>query len=215
MGVDGESMRIYYRDFKWPELPRIPTVSPPEAFLFFYSHFLFLFLSFYSFLLFLAPLFCIFSHYIHIHIHIQQINLYYCIHRGTSAPAKLSSECPAELPSLSIYSLWSILSSLPLFPIFYSVYILSISLSRSIYLRYLYFIDMPPRSSLSSFSVTDASNEVVCPLKNNDGSNCRKRCLGVCCCRVYRLISSNTTPGKTLSLDAGAYPARSSKPLHS
>ncbi|KAJ6113866.1 hypothetical protein N7523_007183 [Penicillium sp. IBT 18751x] len=38
---------------------------------------------------------------------------------------------------------------------------------------------MPPRSSLtSSFSVTDANNEVVCPLKNNDGSNCRKRCLG-------------------------------------
>ena len=39
---------------------------------------------------------------------------------------------------------------------------------------------MPPRASLtSSFSVTDANNEVVCPLKNNDGSNCRKRCLGV------------------------------------
>ncbi|KAJ5123599.1 hypothetical protein N7448_009696 [Penicillium atrosanguineum] len=38
---------------------------------------------------------------------------------------------------------------------------------------------MPPRSSLtSSFSVTDANNEVVCPLKNNDASNCRKRCLG-------------------------------------
>ncbi|KAL4791034.1 hypothetical protein BDV19DRAFT_316418 [Aspergillus venezuelensis] len=38
---------------------------------------------------------------------------------------------------------------------------------------------MPPRSTLtSSFSVTDANNEVVCPLKNNDGSNCRKRCLG-------------------------------------
>ncbi|CAG8052004.1 unnamed protein product [Penicillium olsonii] len=38
---------------------------------------------------------------------------------------------------------------------------------------------MPPRSSLtSSFSVTDANNEVVCPLKNNDSSNCRKRCLG-------------------------------------
>ncbi|KAL4895144.1 hypothetical protein BDV59DRAFT_174523 [Aspergillus ambiguus] len=36
-----------------------------------------------------------------------------------------------------------------------------------------------PRSSLtSSFSVSDANNEVVCPLKNNDGSNCRKRCLG-------------------------------------
>ncbi|PKY03241.1 hypothetical protein P168DRAFT_180035 [Aspergillus campestris IBT 28561] len=38
---------------------------------------------------------------------------------------------------------------------------------------------MPPRASMtSSFSVTDANNEVVCPLKNNDGSNCRKRCLG-------------------------------------
>lgn len=42
---------------------------------------------------------------------------------------------------------------------------------------------MPPRSSLtSSFSVTDANNEVVCPLKNNDNSNCRKRCLGVSTC---------------------------------
>lgn len=39
---------------------------------------------------------------------------------------------------------------------------------------------MPPRSSLtSSFSVTDANNEVICPLKNNDGSSCRKRCTGV------------------------------------
>jgi hypothetical protein len=39
---------------------------------------------------------------------------------------------------------------------------------------------MPPRSSLtSSFSVSDAQNEVVCPLKNHDGSACRKRCLGV------------------------------------
>jgi len=39
---------------------------------------------------------------------------------------------------------------------------------------------MPPRSSLtSSFSVTDANNEVVCPLSNHDGTNCRKRCLGV------------------------------------
>ncbi|KAF2427673.1 hypothetical protein EJ08DRAFT_720684 [Tothia fuscella] len=38
---------------------------------------------------------------------------------------------------------------------------------------------MPPRSSLtSSFSVSDATNEVVCPLKNHDGSACRKRCLG-------------------------------------
>ena len=39
---------------------------------------------------------------------------------------------------------------------------------------------MPPRASLtSSFSVTDVNNEVVCPLRNQDGSACRKRCLGV------------------------------------
>lgn len=38
---------------------------------------------------------------------------------------------------------------------------------------------MPPRSSLtSSFSITDANNEVVCPLRNQDGSSCRKRCIG-------------------------------------
>ncbi|PFH55272.1 hypothetical protein XA68_10225 [Ophiocordyceps unilateralis] len=38
---------------------------------------------------------------------------------------------------------------------------------------------MPQRSSLtSSFSITDANNEVVCPLRNQDGSNCRKRCIG-------------------------------------
>ncbi|KAI9904928.1 hypothetical protein N3K66_001457 [Trichothecium roseum] len=38
---------------------------------------------------------------------------------------------------------------------------------------------MPPRSSLtSSFPLSDSSNEVVCPLKNQDGSSCRKRCLG-------------------------------------
>ncbi|KAK2073556.1 hypothetical protein P8C59_007835 [Phyllachora maydis] len=38
---------------------------------------------------------------------------------------------------------------------------------------------MPPRSSLtSSFSITDSNNEVVCPLRNQDGSSCRKRCLG-------------------------------------
>ncbi|KAI1828532.1 hypothetical protein F4861DRAFT_6633 [Xylaria intraflava] len=38
---------------------------------------------------------------------------------------------------------------------------------------------MPPRSSLtSSFSITDANNEVVCPLHNQDGSSCRKRCIG-------------------------------------
>ncbi|EJP70479.1 hypothetical protein MY5147_004708 [Beauveria neobassiana] len=38
---------------------------------------------------------------------------------------------------------------------------------------------MPPRSSLtSSFSISDANNEVICPLSNQDGSNCRKRCIG-------------------------------------
>ena len=43
----------------------------------------------------------------------------------------------------------------------------------------LHALQMPPRSALtSSFSVSDANNEVVCPLTNQDGSNCRKRCLG-------------------------------------
>ncbi|KAF2717678.1 hypothetical protein K431DRAFT_288380 [Polychaeton citri CBS 116435] len=38
---------------------------------------------------------------------------------------------------------------------------------------------MPPRASLTNtFSVTDVNNEVVCPLHNQDGSACRKRCLG-------------------------------------
>ncbi|KAI1083091.1 hypothetical protein F5B20DRAFT_445505 [Whalleya microplaca] len=38
---------------------------------------------------------------------------------------------------------------------------------------------MPPRSGLtSSFSITDSNNEVVCPLRNQDGSSCRKRCIG-------------------------------------
>jgi hypothetical protein len=40
-------------------------------------------------------------------------------------------------------------------------------------------VKMPPRSSLtSSFSITDSNNEVVCPLRNQDGSSCRKRCIG-------------------------------------
>ena len=39
---------------------------------------------------------------------------------------------------------------------------------------------MPPRASLtSSFSVSDENNVVVCPLRNHDGSACRKRCTGV------------------------------------
>jgi len=66
---------------------------------------------------------------------------------------------------------------------------------------------MPPRSSLTgSFSVTDANNEVVCPLKNNDGSNCRKRCLGVS--RLFppkpllSLKDLPTTPAKIASSTA-------------
>lgn len=39
---------------------------------------------------------------------------------------------------------------------------------------------MPPKSSLtSSFSASELDSEVVCPLKTVEGSNCRKRCLGV------------------------------------
>ncbi|KAH7359231.1 hypothetical protein B0T11DRAFT_307037 [Plectosphaerella cucumerina] len=38
---------------------------------------------------------------------------------------------------------------------------------------------MPPRSALTSqFSIADSNNEVVCPLRNQDGSSCRKRCIG-------------------------------------
>ncbi|KAF2266204.1 hypothetical protein CC78DRAFT_552579 [Lojkania enalia] len=38
---------------------------------------------------------------------------------------------------------------------------------------------MPPRASLTgSFSVSDENNVVVCPLRNHDGSACRKRCTG-------------------------------------
>ncbi|KAL6833495.1 hypothetical protein J3E69DRAFT_324218 [Trichoderma sp. SZMC 28015] len=54
---------------------------------------------------------------------------------------------------------------------------------------------MPPRSSLtSSFSITDSNNEVVCPLRNQDGSSCRKRCIGV--------STGCPTPGPLPSLPA-------------
>ncbi|RKF59373.1 putative RfeD protein [Erysiphe neolycopersici] len=40
-------------------------------------------------------------------------------------------------------------------------------------------LTMPPRTSFtSSFSISNLNNEVVCPLHNQDGSGCRKRCLG-------------------------------------
>ena len=40
---------------------------------------------------------------------------------------------------------------------------------------------MPPRlnQGQSSFSVSQESQQVICPLKNQDGTNCRKRCVGV------------------------------------
>ena len=49
---------------------------------------------------------------------------------------------------------------------------------------------MPPRNSFpSSFSTSDVNNEVVCPLRNHDGTNCRKRCLGVSAtCKPLDLI---------------------------
>lgn len=44
---------------------------------------------------------------------------------------------------------------------------------------------MPPKPALTgSFQVSnEAENEVVCPLNNQDGSLCRKKCIGV---RPYR-----------------------------
>ena len=79
----------------------------------------------------------------------------------------------AYLSSVHINSVCARLTSLFAPPFFIS----TLGFSDDLYAT------MPPRSSLtSSFSVTDANNEVVCPLKNNDGSNCRKRCLGVSIC---------------------------------
>lgn len=61
---------------------------------------------------------------------------------------------------------------------------------------------MPPRSSLTgSFSVSDANNEVVCPLLNNDGSNCRKRCLGVSFLDlIFSLFFDDDKRGAVISL---------------
>jgi len=92
---------------------------------------------------------------------------------------------------------------------------------------------MPPRSSLtSSFSVTDVNNEVVCPLRNQDGSSCRKRCLGVCSHPNYgfatpfaklshrfailktRVLTSIDYTGEALSLDARAHSKSSPRALY-
>ena len=93
---------------------------------------------------------------------------------------------------------------------------------------------MPPRASLtSSFSVADVNNEVVCPLRNQDGSSCRKRCLGVSLSpsryRVLPLCHYRVLPeeavedlaltmacntGEALPLNAGAHPPCASGVLH-
>lgn len=91
---------------------------------------------------------------------------------------------------------------------------------------------MPPRSSLtSSFPLSDQTNEVVCPLKNNDGSNCRKRCLGVSALKLasmahlscslwgripsVRVVTSIEMAGEALSLDARAHSPSASSALYS
>lgn len=38
---------------------------------------------------------------------------------------------------------------------------------------------MPPKPSTSLPQIADPENEVVCPIKAADGTNCRKKCLGV------------------------------------
>ncbi len=49
---------------------------------------------------------------------------------------------------------------------------------------------MPPKTSLTgSFLVSaDAENEVICPLGNQDGSACRKKCIGV---RIRRSLQGS------------------------
>lgn len=67
---------------------------------------------------------------------------------------------------------------------------------------------MPPRSSLTgSFSLTDANNEVVCPLTNQDSSSCRKRCLGVSSAPSLTLGTWNARPRTTTSWTADTYTA--------
>jgi hypothetical protein len=100
-------------------------------------------------------------------------------------------------------------------------------------------LGMPPRASLTgSFSVSDDNNVVVCPLRNHDGSACRKRCTGVSVplpvssrlvCpptsqlslrhhdrpqHQYQTADTMRCTGKAVSLHAGAYPSRPSRALH-
>jgi hypothetical protein len=88
---------------------------------------------------------------------------------------------------------------------------------------------MPPRAPLTgSFSVNEENNVVVCPLRNHDGSACRKRCTGVSLpsrpalhparhARSMSKVGSKLTQrctGKAISLHAGAHPPRTSRALH-
>src|SRR5689334_22083637 len=93
---------------------------------------------------------------------------------------------------------------------------------------------MPPRAPLTgSFSVSDDNNVVVCPLRNHDGSACRKRCTGVSlpaapvssarahvtassCASMaeHQTADSLRRTGKAISFHAGAYPPCTSRALH-
>lgn len=102
---------------------------------------------------------------------------------------------------------------------------------------------MPPRTGqtlTSSFSVTDVNNEVrcchslscsarpltssqvVCPLQNQDGSQCRKRCLGVSTLHPYRslaihchrMLTMLRPTGEAIPLHAGAHSPRPPRILH-
>ncbi|KAL5380761.1 hypothetical protein DPSP01_007562 [Paraphaeosphaeria sporulosa] len=85
---------------------------------------------------------------------------------------------------------------------------------------------MPPRASLTgSFSVSDENNVVVCPLRNHDGSACRKRCTGVSALahvmplalartELAKSVADSMGAGKTIPLHARAHPPRAPGALH-
>lgn len=112
MGSRCESIIGIFSGQSSPVFPRFPLLR-----LFFHSHFiplsnlLFLYSFFESSILHIFTLYITFI-YSHSYIHTTAYP------SSTSAPAKLSSECPAELPSyLSIPLLYSLF--LPLFSIFF------------------------------------------------------------------------------------------------
>ena len=79
---------------------------------------------------------------------------------------------------------------------------------------------MPPKPALTNaFLVSpDAENEVVCPLINQDGSQCRKRCIGVRFAQSIptRYSDADLNPtGKTIQVNARTHPTRTSRQLYS